>query len=63
MSYDRQTDVLTCSNPGCEATIKNDYWGKVKSGWFFERYANRQWCPQHYPAWVSGWRANRAARS
>lgn len=53
--------VLQCSEDGCEETIKAHYWGRVKSGWFFSRAEDKQWCPNHIPEWVAEWRARKAA--
>ena len=50
------TDVLSCSRDGCGKTIQNHYWGKVKSGWFFSRDGETQWCAEHVPEWVAAWR-------
>ncbi len=51
-----------CSEPGCEATVKNHYWGRVKADlWFFQKNGDA-WCPDHHPEWVAAWRARKKAR-
>lgn len=52
--------LLHCSETDCAATIKDHYWSKVKSGWFFSmQEPGKQWCPEHIPEWVAAWRAKR----
>ena len=50
--------VIRCSHEGCKARIKSHAWGKIKSGWFFQKDDN-QYCPEHIPEWVEAWRARK----
>lgn len=52
------SEELTCAEPKCEVTIKNHYWGKVKSGWY-QMKNGMNYCPDHIPAWVVEWRQDR----
>lgn len=55
-----ETGELHCTEEGCEATVRDHYWGRVKSGWFFSmQNPGQQWCPKHIPEWVAEWRAKR----
>ena len=50
---------IECSNDECTTKIKNHRWGKIKDGekWFFSKQEpGKQWCPEHLPSWVHGWR-------
>lgn len=51
---------VVCSEPGCEASFPNHRWGRIKggAGWF-QQQNGADWCPEHTPAWVAGWRARR----
>jgi hypothetical protein len=49
--------LVHCSADGCDATVPDHYWGKVKAaGWFFQRNGDA-WCPEHVPEWVAEWRS------
>ena len=51
------TGLVRCAEPGCEATVKDHAWGKIKAdGWFFTK-TGEAWCPDHNPEWVAEWRA------
>ncbi len=57
---DQTDNTLThCSHIGCPATVPNHAWGRIKSDWFFQRNGT-QYCPDHTPAWVAAWRADRS---
>lgn len=61
MVYDA-VELIHCSHEGCEASVKNHYWGKVKADdWFFQK-TGEAWCPEHIPEWVETWRRWKAAR-
>jgi len=51
---------IPCSQEGCTETVRNHYWGRVKSGWFFQK-TGEAWCPEHTPEWVASWRARKEA--
>lgn len=53
----------SCAEPGCEKSIPDHYWGRVKDGdgWFQQRNGD-VWCPDHIPGWVEAWRQRRDAR-
>lgn len=52
---------IPCSEPECAETVKNHYWGRTKSGWFFQK-TGEAWCPAHFPDWVESWRARKAEK-
>lgn len=47
---------LTCAFDGCDATIKNHKWGRIKADKWFQQKDGRVWCPKHTPKWVTAWR-------
>lgn len=52
--------MAKCSEPKCTAECKDHKWGRMKAqrdGWFFKMDGTEQWCPDHVPSWVHGWRA------
>lgn len=52
-------EEIFCSIEGCDHSIKNHAWGKIKAeGWFFLRNGTA-FCPDHIPDWVAGWRESR----
>lgn len=54
--------TLSCSEVGCEAAVRDHYWGKTRAfgaGWFFQKDGTN-WCPEHIPLWVDEWRSRRA---
>jgi len=53
--------MIRCIEPGCHAEIQDNYWSKVKSGWFQTR-DGRSWCPVHIPEWVEEWRKNKETK-
>lgn len=60
----RERAVGRCLVGPCESTFVDDYWGKVEAtnkGWFFRREGG-QWCPDHLPGWVKGYRNPRQAK-
>lgn len=51
-----------CHAEGCEANYRAHQWGTTKAaaeGWFFQKDGTA-WCPEHVPAWVEQWRAEKA---
>ena len=49
--------MITCVVEGCPATLKNNKWTVLRSGWFFNRdQQNVGYCPDHIPSWVHDWR-------
>ena len=55
-----EVEEIPCSDEECTETVRNHYWGRVKSGWFFQKDGSA-WCPAHIPEWVAEWRARKAA--
>lgn len=60
MTYD--TDVVKCTQEGCEATFKNHRWGKIKADDWFHQKDGKSYCPKHIPEWVANWRMGKASR-
>jgi hypothetical protein len=54
--------VLKCMGEGCEKSVPDHYWGKVKKGegWFFSQDDKLIYCPDHLPEWVEEWRKKKA---
>ena len=55
-------DFHHCSEPGCEAKIRNHRWGNPGNTWFLTKDHSEGWCPDHLPTWVIDWRAQQAAK-
>ena len=64
-THEHKAPRLPCAGEGCERSIPNHYWGKVKDGegWFIARDESQAFCPRHLPDWVPEWRANKARRA
>lgn len=52
---------IVCNHEGCGEKINNHAWGKIKSGWFFDK-TGKAFCPIHIPPWVEKWRTRRKRR-
>lgn len=59
-------DIAQCAEPQCPATVETAHaWDNIRAhdaGWFFQKDGT-SWCPEHHPAWVKYWRAERAKRA
>lgn len=54
----------TCSFEGCDNSFKGHSWAAIRAhdgGWFRQKNGDN-WCPEHIPAWVDGWRKKRRAQ-
>ena len=54
MSFDTGSSV--CAHEGCEESIQNHKWARIKSGGWFQQFNGDVWCPNHIPEWVDEWR-------
>lgn len=59
-SMSSDTGSTTCAHEGCEESIPNHKWARIKSGGWFEQLNGDVWCPNHIPEWVDEWRKKKA---
>lgn len=64
LAYNPNPQMIDCSEPECDQSIRDHYWSKVRAGdrgWFFQK-SGESWCPDHNPPWVAEWRANKSSK-
>lgn len=51
-----------CSVEGCTNSVPQGHWAKGRENWFFQRNGDN-FCPEHIPAWVEGWRKKKGFKN
>jgi hypothetical protein len=52
-------EMRPCFVQPCNDAYQNDKWSKIRAaqaGWFFPKYGDIGFCPNHLPEWVPAWR-------
>lgn len=53
----KEGNLIKCDHPaGCDTSIKNHSWGKIKAGGWLFRKNGTHFCSEHKPEWYDQWK-------